>query len=86
MNILRKKINEFIETNKYMQKEITKVEKAALIDHLNRILEELGLDYRTLGIKVPVKQLNPFLKKFGYTISDVPGHRKGTLFILKKVD
>lgn len=86
MNILWRKINEFIETSEYMQKEITKEEKNAFIDDLNRILEDVGANYKALGIKTPVKKPNLFLKKFGYIISDVPGHRKGTLFTLKKLN
>ena len=86
MDILEEKICKFVEMGEYLQKEITKAEKEAFVDCLNKILEEVGADYKGLGIKVPIKQLNPFLDKFGYAVSEVPGHRKGTLFILKKLD
>lgn len=86
MYILQEEIDEFIETSEYFQQEITKAEKDIFINHLNRLLEEIVVNYKAMGIKTPVKQLNPFLKKFGYTISNVPGHRKGSLFILKKLD
>ena len=85
LDIIRQKIDEFIETNKYMQKKLTKAEKDAFVDHLNGVLEEVGANYKVLGIKVPIKQLNPFLKKFGYTISST-SHRKESHFIIKKAN
>lgn len=86
MDILEKEINEFIERGGYIQKEITKEDKQIFLDQLNDMLEEIGCNFDALGIKKPVKQLNPFLNKFGYIFSDAPGHRKGTLFVLKKLD
>lgn len=85
MNTLWRKVREFIETSEYVQKEITKTEKDAFIDHLNRILKEVGANYKALGIKTPIKQLNPFLKLFGYTISST-SHKKQSLFIIQKLN
>lgn len=85
MYILQKEIDKFIGTSECFQQEITKAEKATFISQLNRLLEEIVVNYKEMGIKTPVKQLNPFLGKFGYTMADVPGHRKGTLFMLKKL-
>ena len=75
MDVLRRKVNELIETSEYLQREITKAEKAVFVDHLNRILEDVRADYKALGIKVPIKQVNPFLERFGYTISST-SHKK----------
>lgn len=85
MDILKEKICKFVERSEYFQKEITKTEKEAFVDCLNKILEEVGADYKELGIKVPIKQLNPFLKNFGYTISST-SHRKESHFIIKKLN
>lgn len=35
---------------------------------------------KEMGITYPVKRLNTFLKKFGYSIHEVDGIRKGTAY------
>ena len=61
---------------------MTKEDKENLRVNLNRAIEESGIPVEELGIKFPIKQLNPFLKIFRRQIIEAPGMRKGTGYLL----
>ena len=61
---------------------MTKEDKENLRTNLNWAIEESGIPVEELGIKFPIKQLNPFLKIFRRQIIEAPGMRKGTGYLL----
>ena len=82
---LEKDFSDFLNKHNYIGNILNKGDKNRLTKELNDFLEEWRYDYHKLNIKLPIKQLNPFLRRFNYKIEEVKGHRKGTAFLVSRI-
>ena len=82
---LEKDFSDFLNKQNYIGNILSKGDKNRLTKELNDFLEEWRYDYHKLNIKLPIKQLNPFLRRFNYKIEEVKGHRKGTAFLVSRI-
>ena len=83
MAMLEKGLNELLRSGNYIDRLLSKADKAQLIEKINGLLKDKGYHYSKMGLRPEIKQLNPFLSKFGYEIIDAPGRRKGNFFVLQ---
>ena len=81
-------ITNYLRDNDHINATFTKEGKQILLDSLNSLLEKnrIAYNYSSLGIHLPVQQLNKILKLAGYRMEDAPGVRKGTSFYLAEIE
>lgn len=76
------KIRNLLISGSYVGTKILKVQRDTLIAEINKLL--LNYNCTQIGILNPIKSLAPFLKKFGYCISQV-GKHNGEQFLITTI-
>lgn len=82
---LKSNVREFLENSVYCGKMLSKSEKQEFLAALNDALSSWPFDYGALDIKIPFKQYNRFLNRFGYELVEAENKRSGTCFQLRKI-
>lgn len=77
---ITQELETIINQGNYLNRIITKEEKTQFLTDINKMINDSYCNPKEMGITYPVKRLNTFLKKFGYSIHEVDGIRKGTAY------
>lgn len=78
--MIKQELEKIITQRNYLNRTITKEEKEQFLNDINGIIKFFYLNPKEMKITYPVKRLNTFLKKFGYSIHEADGIRKGDAY------
>lgn len=80
MFMIKQKLEALIDKGNYLNRIITKEEKEQFLTDINEMIKDSYCNPKEMKITYPVKRLNTFLKKFGYSIREADGIRKGDAY------
>ncbi len=83
--LVKQGLKALINQRDYLNTIITKAEKDQFLTDINKTIADLPCNPKEMKITYPVKRLNTFLKKFGYTIHEVDGIRKGNAYQVEEL-